>query len=274
MTSLIQANRLVIRPLEDWYKTVEERCSRIETFMQCPYRYKNEIQTKSTADHFVYGHLMHTMMQEFCKFDLTNDDDKIRQKELSKAMELLDLYPQYKDVIEPYFELMYAEWPYKAIATNVKVFLEVEAWPILFCITGEFDMVVETMREKLEWWFERRRKGIVDFKFPKWEWKENKIDWLFQKYLYTYLRCEERGRDDMDFFEYCIMTKHQKWWVTRPRMQKFREEINKSYVSSKIRSIIVAYLTATYKEEFIHKIADHCFTCSIRNSGSCDARNK
>lgn len=242
--------------------------------MQCPYRYKNEPSTRATADHFVYGHLMHTMVQEFCKFDLTNEDANIRQEELWKAMWLLDIYPQYRDVIEPYFELLYQNGPYKALATNVKCFIEIEAWPILFCLHGEFDMLAETGVEITEWWYKRRKKAIIDFKFSQSEWKEDKIGWLFQKYLYPYLFCEDRWWEDIDYFEYCVMTKHQKWWKTRPRLQRFREEINKEHIKTKVRSIIIAYLTAMYKNEFIYRIDDHCYTCSIKNAWMCEAWNK
>jgi hypothetical protein len=66
------------------------------------------------------------------------------------------------------------------------------------------------------------------------------------------------------------LTKHQKQWRTRPRIQKFRTEIDKQLFESKFKSAVVAFLMAYHKNNYETKLWTHCYTCKLKSN--CPAR--
>lgn len=245
---MITAPRITLIPLRENHKEVEIRVTKLETFMNCQVRYNAEPPSKSSEDYFVFGHVMHTLVQQYCSID------KSSKEWYAKAFGLLKLYPEYLDVIEPYFELVHPLW-LDPVITNAKMYLEIELGQYLIILTWEIDMLVNNGNGRF---------GIVDFKFPQSEWDND--DFKLQKVLYPYLVWHTYGFDRLDYFEYIIMTKHHdRKKRYRPRLQQFRTQIIREEVELQAVKSLKAFAIAQRKNEYKHSKWQHCFTCKLKS---------
>lgn len=170
--------RIVLRPLQPWFKVVTERATNLEKFMWCQYKYKFEPggyswtfeQVEKLADTFEYGDILHSLFQTYIMNPLLAEEQfahvrktgQLGQKDLDN---LTKLYSQFKDKRPKRTEwdcVMYVE---------KKMKVAIEDWDILLILEATADTIMRS-------WI------TIDYKTSKTKRTADSLQQKAQRYIY------------------------------------------------------------------------------------------
>ena len=238
--------RVQLKPLQEWYKTIQLRATELESYFTCPFKHKFWKQDFSNNDALLFGSLTHAVLQSFFFSEKAGIDT------------LGILCPKYEDrckTIYDYISLIEADQlhkKYSLICTEYKCVTEIEMWKYLIILEGTLDAISRDSN----WWY-----TIIDFKTSKAEWKPETYDNKIQKYIYPWLLAQLVGEDNMHTFDYLIFTKHVK-----PRLQVLKTEMNWPETNEFIFNLLESYCFALENSMRNPKICHTCFFCPVKET--------
>lgn len=240
----------VIEPLLTWHETIEIRTTNLESFWQCPLKYRKAEQDWN-SEAFDFWKVVHNAVQAYLFSPGTVDE----------ILEFVCKYREdYCDKVRSYINLakynILENW-YTPIVNEIEWKMEIHFWKYKFLISGTADLVLK--KKWLKWYI------IWDIKTSKSEWKEWVLTKKLQKFVYTYMVWQKVWFDNIIWFEYFVFTKH-----VHPRFQSlWTYGVTKEQVEDIIRSILTAYVYSLEHDDWVATKNDYCFFCSLNKKKQC-----
>lgn len=221
--------RVIIEPLKDDYKVVVQRVTSLEKFHACPYAFKfGWGYTPKTKEKHIenerglfFGNKFHEYLQSYAlnagiEGELNKTKYKIidnvlkntyEEKEYNHAMKMISAWVEM-------YNHFYIHNIYNVTLTEVKLYVEVEVWDILFILTGSAD----ALSQNQDWTF-----SVLDWKTSRAEYGLDDVEGKIQKYTYPWIIAQTIWREHLRDFSYLVTTKHM-----APRCQRIPIHINDS----------------------------------------------
>lgn len=239
--------RYVIEPLKEDHARVYIRTTELESFSQCPYRYKYAPQPDPAKDSFVLWNSVDTV-------------SKTLMMTGSRCSYIL--YPRHQSKLSRYENLVEPlNTEYESVTCENKQYLDIEVGEFLVTITWTPDIVV---KDKNTW-----DMWILDFKCYKQERKDEDIKKKMQYMIYPILMNNTMDHDAIKFFEYIVMTQH----VT-PRLQRIKIEFDKTKFTEKFEETVKDFVESVYFDNYKTKTDTHCFRCPLKGNWCPSHRKK
>lgn len=300
--------RLILKPLESEYNVLSIRTTNLESYDVCGYYFKySEWYSPSDPQKIIdnqrglqLGNILHEVLQSHAtNKQLTGSFYPLIDQQLHQMYEGKE-YELATSMIETAIWNMdwyYDNKIYNPIATEIKLYLEIEVWKTLVILTGSADVLSE-----VGWMYE-----IIDFKTSKVEYGLDDVMNKIQRYVYSYLLANIFWRDKYKWFSYLVWTKHLRWsrhqrtpiyltqeykwepcprdrmikWECQPYYVQVSQEEIVNYVEDLITRYVDSYNTNTrpatpHKEKIVgDTIVDietkNCMRCNLRKEGKCPA---
>lgn len=221
--------RVVLEPLKDDYKVVVQRVTSLEKFHACPYAFKfGWGYTPKTKEKHIenerglfFGNKFHEYLQSYAlnawtKDELNKNQYQIIEQALKKTYEEKEFLHAMKMISAwvTMYDYLHTHDIYNVISTEVKLYVEVEVWDILFILTGSAD----ALSLNKDWTY-----SVLDWKTSRNEYGLEDVEGKIQKYTYPWIIAKTLWRENLRDFSYLVTTKHM-----TPRCQRIPIHINDS----------------------------------------------
>lgn len=259
--------RIVMKPLNENYKTVSIRATQIETFSMCPYMYKFQPPKMDNEEALVFWTTVDAILWAFIvgKDNWYALSDILLQQNPDAAAHAV-----YYQNMHKYQEYLKDKTP---ICTHIKMTYEIEMWDYLVVLSWEMDVLFKNN----EWKF-----IIADWKTSKVERDQEQFNSKIQKYLYPFLFSQYVWRENIESFDYLDFTKHaipkpKKDWSpsTRewPRLAIRSYKPEQKYIEDYMFNLFDYYCRSLDDNLFIPKQDNCCFYCKLRST-TCPVYNQ
>lgn len=260
--------RIVMKPLNENYKTVAIRTTHMESFAMCPYKYKFEPQKFDNEEALQFGTLVWAILWAFRmwwdeKWYALSDIIARKYPEISQYANFYNGIPAYREYMKDK----------KAICSELKMTYEIEMWDYLLILSWTIDSLLVNKNGKYI---------IADDKTSKQEWTQETMNTKIQKYLYPFLLAQYVWRENIDSFDYLVFTKHslpkklKSWKESKlqwPRFWLRSYKPEQKYIEDYMFNLFDYFCRSMDDNLYITKQDIWCYYCKLRNT-SCPIYNK
>lgn len=182
---------IIIEPLHEKYITLWVRVTQLESFLDCPYKFKFQPPFESNKEALYFWTMMHNTILPILA--TRKDREPLMGILCPKHSEYCRYWHRYLDKLQTYL------WDRDVIAIEHKMMLIFEV--------GEFKLVLEWSVDAIEY-TQDWKYNVLDLKTASKRWTEETYKNKLQKLIYSYM-LDYLTNWLMNNFEYLILTKHK-----------------------------------------------------------------
>lgn len=261
--------QLIIKPLEEWYETIELRTTNFENYNMCPFKYKFEPKKKEDYEPYVFGRKVHTICQWYllARRAVVGDDDiKYNNKLKDKLIEMIyRQYPNgivakaatpktpetihthvrfrtYLNILDEYYQnenFMIAEFA---------VWLEVHVGKYKIIISWSLDLLTT-------------KYCIIDLKTASKPWTDESVKDKLQKLIYLYAMYRLTWKKDIRF-EYAILRTDLKR-ENNVKLQTVKTHLDIDAMEYVLIDLCQKFVYSTEHNVWQTRQWDHCWFCLL-----------
>lgn len=255
--------RIVMRPLNENYKTISVRATQMESFAMCPYMSKFQPPKLDNEESLLFGTLVDAMLWSFVMW---SEKWYVLSDLIAKQHTEIAQYAIFYQNIPAYVEYLKDK---SVICTHLKMTYEIEMWDYLIILSWEMDVLFMNDAGKYV---------MADWKTSKSERDQETMNTKIQKYLYPFLLSQYVWRENIEWFDYLVFTKHalpkpkkdgskstREW----PRFWLWSHKPEQKYIEDYMYNLFDYYCRSVDENLFIPKQDNWCFYCKLKKLWQC-----
>lgn len=257
--------QLIIKPLEEWYETIEMRTTNFENYSMCPFKYKFEQKKTDDYQPFIFWKKVHIICQAYLLWRKVWDTEynimlrdklcdmicrqypngilaKAATEKTPATIQTCERFRTYINILEEYYkneEFMIAEFT---------TWLEVHLWKYKIVISGSIDLLTTEY-------------CVVDLKTASKNWTDESVRDKLQKIIYLYNIYKLMDKTDIRF-EYAILRSDLKV-EKNVKLQTVKTDLDVEAIEYVLTDLCEKFAYSLENNVWPTRQWDHCRFCQL-----------